>query len=110
MSLVTAANAAYLVAALLFILSLAGLSKHETARRGLTFGIAGMAIALVATIVLVLDHQPATIGIVLMVVAVLVGAAIGLILAAVAILFASINVFGGFAVTRRMLGMFSKGA
>ena len=27
----------------------------------------------------------------------------------VAILLASINVFGGFAVTRRMLGMFSKG-
>lgn len=34
----------------------------------------------------------------------------GSILAAVAILVASINVFGGFAVTRRMLGMFSKGA
>ena len=79
MSLVTAANAAYLVAALLFILSLAGLSKHETARRGLSFGIAGMAIALVATIVLVLDHQPATIGIALMAVAVLVGAGIGLL-------------------------------
>jgi NAD(P) transhydrogenase subunit alpha len=32
------------------------------------------------------------------------------ILATVAILLASINVFGGFAVTRRMLGMFSKGS
>ncbi|MEZ0577198.1 Re/Si-specific NAD(P)(+) transhydrogenase subunit alpha [Nocardioides sp. MH1] len=31
-------------------------------------------------------------------------------LATVAILLASINIFGGFAVTRRMLGMFSKGA
>lgn len=31
-------------------------------------------------------------------------------LSAVAILLASINIFGGFAVTRRMLGMFSKGA
>jgi NAD(P) transhydrogenase subunit alpha len=31
------------------------------------------------------------------------------IIATVAILLASINVFGGFAVTRRMLGMFSKG-
>jgi NAD(P) transhydrogenase subunit alpha len=31
-------------------------------------------------------------------------------LSAVAILLASINVFGGFAVTRRMLAMFSKGA
>jgi NAD(P) transhydrogenase subunit alpha len=33
-----------------------------------------------------------------------------LILSTVAILLASINIFGGFAVTRRMLGMFSKGA
>ncbi|MFL6160450.1 MAG: Re/Si-specific NAD(P)(+) transhydrogenase subunit alpha [Marmoricola sp.] len=31
-------------------------------------------------------------------------------LSAIAILLASINIFGGFAVTRRMLGMFSKGA
>jgi NAD(P) transhydrogenase subunit alpha len=30
------------------------------------------------------------------------------VLATVAILLASINVFGGFAVTRRMLGMFSR--
>ncbi len=44
------AGAAYIVAALLFILSLAGLSKHETSRRGVTFGILGMAIALVATV------------------------------------------------------------
>ena len=35
---------------------------------------------------------------------------LGLALAAIAILVASINVFGGFAVTRRMLAMFSKGA
>ena len=35
---------------------------------------------------------------------------LGLVLAVVAILLASINVFGGFAVTRRMLAMFSKGA
>ena len=79
MTIETAANAAYLVAALLFILSLAGLSKHETARRGLTFGISGMALALVATVALVIDHKPATIGIVLMVVAVLIGAVIGLL-------------------------------
>ncbi len=32
------------------------------------------------------------------------------VLAAVAVLLASINIFGGFAVTRRMLGMFSSGA
>ena len=35
---------------------------------------------------------------------------VGLALAVIAILVASINVFGGFAVTRRMLAMFSKGA
>ena len=50
----SAASAAYIVAALLFILALAGLSRHETARAGNTFGIAGMAIALVATLVLAL--------------------------------------------------------
>ena len=43
------ANAAYVVAALLFVLSLAGLSKHETSRAGISFGIGGMAIALIAT-------------------------------------------------------------
>jgi len=31
------------------------------------------------------------------------------VLAFVAVLVASINVFGGFAVTRRMLGMFTRG-
>lgn len=43
-------TAAYIVAAILFILSLAGLSNQETARRGNLFGIAGMAIAVFATI------------------------------------------------------------
>ncbi|CCJ92475.1 NAD(P) transhydrogenase subunit beta [Cronobacter malonaticus 681] len=43
-------TAAYIVAAILFIFSLAGLSKHETSRQGNLFGIAGMAIALIATI------------------------------------------------------------
>lgn len=43
-------NAAYIVAALLFILALAGLSKQDTAQRGNTFGVTGMAIALVATV------------------------------------------------------------
>ncbi|MBA4607331.1 Re/Si-specific NAD(P)(+) transhydrogenase subunit beta [Aeromicrobium sp. Marseille-Q0843] len=71
------ANAAYLVAALLFILSLAGLSRHETARRGVTFGIAGMAIALVATFILVIDHEPG-VGLALLIVAMVIGAAIGL--------------------------------
>lgn len=43
-------TAAYIVSAVLFILSLAGLSKQETAKYGNWFGIVGMSIALVATI------------------------------------------------------------
>lgn len=43
-------TAAYIIAAILFILSLAGLSNQETARRGNVFGIAGMSIAILATI------------------------------------------------------------
>ena len=77
MTAISLANAAYLVAALLFILSLAGLSKHETARRGVAFGISGMTIALVATFVLVVDSEPG-IGLVLLIVAMVIGAAIGL--------------------------------
>lgn len=51
----TVVTAAYIVAALLFILSLAGLSRHESAKHGNWFGMAGMGIALLATIVLVVD-------------------------------------------------------
>src|SRR6476661_8958371 len=40
---------AYIAASALFILSLGGLSKQETARRGNWYGIIGMVIALVAT-------------------------------------------------------------
>ncbi len=43
-------TAAYIVAAVLFILSLAGLSKQESAKNGVYFGITGMAIALFSTI------------------------------------------------------------
>jgi NAD(P) transhydrogenase subunit beta len=78
LSIETAAKAAYIVAALLFILALAGLSKHETARVGNTYGMAGMAVALVATIALAIDHKINAIGLGLLAVAVLTGAAIGL--------------------------------
>ncbi|MFI9383592.1 Re/Si-specific NAD(P)(+) transhydrogenase subunit beta [Kutzneria sp. NPDC052558] len=77
MTVATAAQAAYLVAALLFVLSLAGLSKHETSRNGVLFGITGMALALVATIVLALQGMAVT-GIVLLVVAMAAGGGIGL--------------------------------
>ena len=46
----TLVQGAYIVAGLLFILALAGLSKHETARAGNRFGVVGMGIALVITI------------------------------------------------------------
>lgn len=43
----------YIASSALFILSLSGLSKHETARRGNLYGIIGMLLALVATALLV---------------------------------------------------------
>jgi len=43
-------TAAYLMAAILFILALAGLSKQESAQTGNSYGMIGMAIALLATI------------------------------------------------------------
>ena len=75
-------TAAYIVAALMFIMSLAGLSKHETSRGGLAFGIVGMVLALVATVaslVLNLLGTPQVlIGLGLLVVVILIGAGIGL--------------------------------
>ncbi|MBF9031573.1 Re/Si-specific NAD(P)(+) transhydrogenase subunit beta [Rhodobacterales bacterium HKCCE3408] len=43
--------AAYVVAAVLFILSLGGLSNQESAKRAVWYGIAGMALAVFATLV-----------------------------------------------------------
>jgi NAD(P) transhydrogenase subunit beta len=40
----------YIAASILFILSLSGLSQQETARRGNYYGMAGMAIAILATV------------------------------------------------------------
>ncbi|MEL7459376.1 MAG: NAD(P)(+) transhydrogenase (Re/Si-specific) subunit beta [Pseudomonadota bacterium] len=44
-------TAAYVVAAVLFILSLGGLSGQESAKRAVWYGIAGMAIAVLATLI-----------------------------------------------------------
>jgi H+-translocating NAD(P) transhydrogenase subunit beta len=76
-SATSAASAAYLVAGLLFVLSLAGLSRHETARSGVASGIAGMAIALVATVGLAARDIEAT-AVTAIVVAMALGAAVGL--------------------------------
>lgn len=69
-------SAAYVVAALLFIFSLAGLSKQETAKQGNLFGMIGMAIALLTTI---LDPRVSNVFVIL--VAMIIGSGIGLRLA-----------------------------
>lgn len=66
------ATASYIIAAVLFILSLAGLSKQETAKYGNWFGIVGMAIALVATIA-----SPSVSGVVYILIAMAIGGAVG---------------------------------
>jgi len=69
-------TAAYIGATILFILALSGLSHPETARRGNLYGIAGMGIALLATIFgVVADNYALLIG------GLVIGAAIGLMLA-----------------------------
>jgi NAD(P) transhydrogenase subunit beta len=77
-SVASAAQSAYIVAALLFILALAGLSKHETAKTGNYFGIAGMGVALAATIALAIDKDIEPLGLGLLLGAMVIGAAIGL--------------------------------
>ena len=70
------ANVAYIAAAVLFVLSLAGLSKQTTARRGNLFGIIGMLLAVGATI-----FGMMTGGYVEMVVAIAAAVVVGAILA-----------------------------
>lgn len=68
---------AYILAALLFIIALAGLSKQETAKYGCLSGMVGMTIALLATFAQV---GSAT-GFLLIVVAMCIGAGIGIFVA-----------------------------
>jgi NAD(P) transhydrogenase subunit beta len=72
-------QAVYLVAAVLFVLSLAGLSKQETARRGVLLGMTGMGLALLATVALALDRSERPVGVTagLILLVLLVGAAVG---------------------------------
>ncbi|MGB0631885.1 MAG: Re/Si-specific NAD(P)(+) transhydrogenase subunit beta, partial [Alphaproteobacteria bacterium] len=67
---------AYIGASILFILSLGGLSNQETARRGNIYGIIGMAIAIIATILATQIEDYTILGL-----AVIVGAAIGIFVA-----------------------------
>jgi NAD(P) transhydrogenase subunit beta len=67
---------AYLAAAVLFILSLGGLSRQETARSGNLYGIIGMAIAMIATF-----FHPAVEAWTFAVAGIIAGGAIGAVLA-----------------------------
>jgi H+-translocating NAD(P) transhydrogenase subunit beta len=66
----------YIAATILFILALGGLSNQETARRGNWYGIIGMTIALLATILGVVTRNYTV-----LLVALLIGGSIGLLLA-----------------------------
>ena len=68
----------YILAFGLFIYGLMGLTGPRTAVRGNLIAAAGMAVALVATIALAVDHDISGAGLALLVAAMLVGAAIGL--------------------------------
>jgi len=66
----------YIIATILFILALGGLSDQETARRGNWYGISGMAIALIATVLgIVTQHYE------ILLAALVVGGSIGLLAA-----------------------------
>ena len=63
---------AYLVASVLFILSLRGLSSPETARRGNLYGVAGMVIAIVSTLA-----DPGVVSLSMILLGILIGGSIG---------------------------------
>ena len=68
-------TASYVGATILFILALGGLSNQETARRGNLYGMIGMAVALVATILGVTGNMG------ILIAGLVLGGSIGLILA-----------------------------
>ena len=75
-------GATYIAAGLMFILALAGLSKHETAKKGNAYGILGMVFALVATNFAIgytdlAAHRPQWTSAILLYAAIAVGGAIG---------------------------------
>ena len=88
----------YIAATILFILSLGGLSNPETSRRGNLYGMIGMALAVLAT---VFGPRVTSAGVARPDEVIRWLAIAGIALTAV-------NMFGGFAVTQRMLEMFRK--
>src|SRR6185312_2850542 len=68
----------YLVAGVLFILALRGLSSPVTSRQGNRFGMAGMAVAVIATL---LHHGMSGTGYVLIFIGIAIGGGIGAVVA-----------------------------
>ena len=66
----------YIIATILFILALGGLSNQETARRGNYYGMIGMAIALIATVLGVVEQHYE-----ILLAALVIGGSIGLLAA-----------------------------
>ena len=77
--LTSIAQAAYVVAAVLFVLSLAGLARQETARRGNVLGMVGMGLALGATVILAADtsERPVLVTMLLVALVLAIGASVG---------------------------------
>ena len=69
---------AYLVAAILFILALRGLSHPETSRQGNRLGMIGMAVAVIATLI---HHDMSGLGYGLIVLGIVIGGSIGTFIA-----------------------------
>ncbi len=68
----------YLISGVLFILALRGLSSPETSRQGNLFGIIGMAVAIIITIISVVNFST---GFIYLIVFLLVGGSIGAFIA-----------------------------
>jgi NAD(P) transhydrogenase subunit beta len=73
--MLTIASLAYLVSAVCFIMALRGLSHPETARTGLAYGMSGMGIAIVTTLVVVVENPW------LIAAGIIIGGAIGTVIA-----------------------------
>ena len=69
-------GSAYLIASVLFILSLRGLSSPDSARTGVMFGIVGMVIAIFTTLM-----DPGVVSYSMIIMGVLIGGAIGTLIA-----------------------------
>ena len=97
----------YLLSALLFIFALRGLSHPESSRLGNIFGIVGMVIAIITTLMFKSVLSYSEIGAAILA-AGPIGHDISKIFGIIGVVLASINIFGGFIVTYRMLSMFKK--